>query len=1076
MAINCVARVLAGASTVALGLSLTQVAHAQGGAVPAGVTAEEYTGIVVSDGIDLDALPPGGAYDSTVDVTGVGQMVVHPDPSSFSVGLCTGTLINPRTVLFAAHCVNDIPADSYGSASGGTPMSFGFSADNLPAVREWIGLGASTPYQTHEDLNIFNVEQVWYDTRSLATDFLEGDVALATLDTHAGGVPTWTMLFSPLTEETHAIINGYGGRGTGANGDTLGIDFRRRIAENTISVLGSLEDRNDWLFGPGDYGLPQNLYMLDFDSPGGEASFGVTTYDFDIFDGGALPAEGTTAGGDSGGPLIADEAFDIPVVVATLSGGSRFFAAQPFSSYGTHSFYQPLFLFWESIVANNSYAYASALPGTANWMNPTHWIQDMDPNYVIASGGVLENALPGFAEPGISGETPQFGSICFLTDCYDIAPDGVPLVDGGANSIFVPGGPGSLSFVPDNVVADPSAGIRARYYEVTLASAGTTILADPITIDRLNIEGAATLDIRPDGDLFVWGDYTQTGGWLELDGSLRTGEAFLGTGIISGNGLFDPTYLTNVAGLIAPGEHGKPGTLTIAGDVILSSAAVTVFDLHKSGGDLLAIIGDGDNSGIAALGGTAVLALGTGGQKPRYGQNFTILTAEGGVVDTFDDVVSVGSGVLYSVLSYNPASVVADIDAVPFTTFLSAGGVTNPYALAFGNAFDQLRASNYADLSGVFGVVDLLPASELAFTIGANAAAVAGELSQTDQRQGTEIRQLVSGRLSLLGRTASQGGTFRLHGSPEVLNLAAGYSGSAASQLSFARSYQPRDWQGFGLPEQFSGFMSAGYQRSADIGADDSQSGESGSWHIAMGLEYAVDDRNSIGSAVGYSRGDQVISGARAAIATSQAAFYASHRLGRGFYLGGQADIAYSRIDAASRLGHAGARFDVDSSATGLNGTVELGYNAEMDGLTLTPRASIGYTSYSVRGFTDPTSQLGLAVDGLSRSGIDLRTGLRIAGRRSLGLVGTWSFQPEVQVDYVQRLSGKDTRIDVHFLEAAGLGISLPVSLHDADYGEIRGGLQLADGEISIGTAVEARIGQQSYRDERAVVNVGLRF
>ena len=263
---------------------------------------EDAPSIVIRDDLTLNDPPPVGILDNVVDVTGVGQMTVRANQATTSLGLCTGTLINPRTVIFAAHCVNSQAADTYGFATGGTAIAFGFSADNLPAVRRWVGLDGGVANQTDVDFNIYNVEQVWYDERSLPTGFLEADVAMATLDTHAGGVPTWTMLFSPLTAETHGIINGYGARGLGSNGSNLGIDFRRRIAENMISSASSLNDRNNFLFGPDDYGLPQTLYNTDFDSPAGQDAFDDTNgmFDFDLYDGAALPREGTTAGGDSG--------------------------------------------------------------------------------------------------------------------------------------------------------------------------------------------------------------------------------------------------------------------------------------------------------------------------------------------------------------------------------------------------------------------------------------------------------------------------------------------------------------------------------------------------------------------------------------------------------------------------------------------------------------------------------------------------------------------------------------------------------------------------------------------------------
>jgi len=1067
-------RVFTSGSAIALAVGLASTAHAAGDPeLKSGL--DPY--IVVTDGIELNDPPPEGAYDSIVDVTGVGQMVTQPDPNSFSVGLCTGTLINPRTVIFAAHCVNDIPAEDYGAASGGTPMSFGFSAYNLPAVREWIGLGESAPYQTHPELNIYNVEQVWYDTRSLPTTFLEADVALATLDTHADNVPTWTMLFSPLTEETHAIVNGYGSRGVGSEGD-IGIDWRRRVAENMISVLGSLDDVDEWLYGPGEYGLPQTLYQLDFDNPGGrdDPDYGIegAGYDFDVLDGDALPLEGITAGGDSGGPLIADEAFDKPVVVGVLSGGSRYFSEQLFSTYGTTSFYQPLFMFWESIVANNSYVYASANPGISNWNRPSHWVQTMDPNYAISVGGELVNALPGFEEPGVTDQTPKFGVVCDTDDdCHDISGEGVRL-RGQPNSVFVPGGPGSDRFVPNNVVADPDAGVKARYYEVTLSANGQTVLSDSKTIDRLNLGGLAMLRVRNNGDLTVWGDYTQTGGTLELNGSLSTGEAFMQFGLLQGSGVFDPTYFTNFAGYIAPGELTRAGRLTIQGDVILSSASVTVFNLERTRSDVLAVEGDDDNEGIISLGGLAAFLPGEF-SGPRFGEEYTIVTAEGGVQETFDTAFWAGVGVLFPELDYDSNQVTVAIKAGSFADYLAKNGVSDPYALAFGGAFDDLRTNNYADLANVFGAIDMMGAADLASTFRGNSAAVAGDLAVSDERQNAYVRQLVSDRLSIMGQ-AGTGGTMRQLGMAGELATGRNVDRSADSQRSFAQSYQPRAVAGLKLPEQVSGFVSSGYRRMNDTAAGTGSRNESGTWHMAMGLEVALDERNALGSAFGYSRGQRQVQGSLAEIASSNAAIYASHRLGGGAYVGGQVSLAYSALDADQAPTFGNSRFALDSHALSYAGEVELGYNHSMGGLTLTPRSRLEYESYAVDGFQDRQANFAMAVDGIERRGLDWRNGLKLTGSTSLGYASEWSFQPELQVDYVRRLSGNDTSIDLRFLEASQLGINVPIRLHDASYGEVRGGLKLTNGRFSLGAALETQMGQDLYRDDRGVINVAFAF
>ncbi|NRD88262.1 hypothetical protein C8024_00545 [Sphingopyxis sp. BSNA05] len=151
------------------------------------------------------AIVPGQneTSESIVDedggVNGVGQMVISNGGGS--VGLCTGTLINPRTVIFAAHCVNSRPEDAYGSNTGGVPISFGFAVDNFPAILNWFGSGFST--NTADFL--YNVNQVNWNIASAPTGFLEADVALATLDTPAADIRPGLFCFPHCLIQAQSI-------------------------------------------------------------------------------------------------------------------------------------------------------------------------------------------------------------------------------------------------------------------------------------------------------------------------------------------------------------------------------------------------------------------------------------------------------------------------------------------------------------------------------------------------------------------------------------------------------------------------------------------------------------------------------------------------------------------------------------------------------------------------------------------------------------------------------------------------------------------------------------------------------
>ena len=1095
------------------------------------------------EGYNVNPGTEGSIYDDAVDVTGVGQFY---RADGF---VCTGTLINPRTVIFAAHCVNDLTPDSYGAATGGIPAAFSFKADAVGGLIDWINAG----YNSVPDSYVYNVNQIIYNPESIERPedlgFLQGDVAMASLDTPAANVPTWALLFSALPAPGsidsvdgtgyHVRVNGYGVTGYGNGPIAGGVDFRRRAAENMIGILGSLSDRGNALFGtllgfPGypDDTYQQNLYQLDFDDPTRE-----NPLDFNIFRDDARDPEGTTAGGDSGGPLILDETFDTEVVIGVLSGGSRYYGAgQPFSTYGTSSFYQPLYLFWDWIAANSPYRYTTAAAGDGQWTDPEHWVTALDPNFMIIEDGQLVNGIPDTPGAGAFGEddTTKFGAVCDGSGyCVDLSTGevveyddwggpGVGETDGGAtvaggdtNGIIrvgdlgavaenaaqstggdtaVPAGtvttaalpegtlenglPGGTGYVPNNVDYDPEAGVNSRYFDVTLAAAGTTTLSDAeIEIDNLTLRGTET-GLVIDEDALLWSNMgiAQWSGMVTVDGVIGTyGDYSLISGGVMGNGTIVAPYFDNVMGVIAPGTPTTNGTLSFYGNYISASASTYLASVGLSGdSDLIGVnatMADNEGvplDGIANLGGTLSLVA-TSGTMIREGYTYTLVTAEGGVSGEFDAVTPL-SAILTPVVSYSANAVSVEVQAGDYSDVIDG---SSPVQSAYAKLLDRNR-SNYDHLADLYGPLDLYsgPAIQAALESWApRSQALTGSMSMVAL---DTLAGMITQRSSAFASGASTPGDettafLPFAGNPmgTVMTMTSGYASNVADN-----GMQMED---HAVSDKASVYLAGGYiDGESDAGIPSTAAGvtdDFDGWYATVGVEAALGSNSMLGFAVSYAQldGSTTIGGQSSKATLYQGTLYGVSNLGPvtfdTLFSAGLLDPEASRTAA---LG--GTTYTLHASDNPLTITGQLGLSAPMDmgSVTLTPRASIRYMTVDYT----PTAETG----GPMALQYDMGKFKSFQGRVGATLSGNGTFRPFLSANYVHDFDERPMAFSANFVGGVGAPVGFALNGTDQDWAEVSGGIAYDTPKVRVALSANTTIERSDIENRSYQGSVTFRF
>ncbi len=1062
--------------------------------------------------IARDDIGSGGIIDVNNTQPSVVQLFTQDNLSGGIFFNCTGSVINPRTIMTAAHCLNSSSSEAYGLPEAGAEITSLISSGVNSSVRffEYLdngsnytqgGVARSTDVVIHASSNLDNG----------GLEFPWADIALIAVDTPITDVPALPLLLTPLTELTHVVQVGYGtfGVANGVDGGgSEGIGFLRRVGENMLGALASPADLGDAFFADfaptSDFGFEtQNFYFTDFDNPdrtqeeidgcvltGGGISCDslAAVRAIDYFADDALPNEVATAGGDSGSPLIVDQLYDFQVAVGVLSGGFDFFRVP--EGFGDISFYNPLYNFFEFISENTAYKYVSANAGDGVWSDASRWTQDLDPGFFIDDGtGTLVNGVPEGSEPGVYATGPNLGTILgtdisdFPTESPNLPPEGTPNFGANTPNSSVLLGAGSTGFVPQNTDGTIGTAFEnpAQYFEVHLSRSGTTTVDLDVEIDKLVIDNDDAGFVLPDQWTFTSLIGTeQFSGTAEINGTLNTGIYTLAGGELEGDGgTINTNALFNVEGLLSAGGTQDFGSLTINGDYVQTSGGALWSDF--SVGPRNVVSADSyDISGAAVLDGALIIS--TTDRRVRFGAEYTLLTA-GAIDGDFSTVTLLSSSPILGVEHRIEGNeIIVEVVARSIRDLLGRRSSLS----SLGGALDTVRASNFDAFADMFAIVDSATFDTLGSTLSSLTPVSA--FSQTFTANSFSQRftgQIAQRTLALRGGSRAAGGfsaagnaSFALTGTTPAQPGKLGVFGSASGvylnggQQSGVLGNGVTGFNTFGTNGVTNGVVGANAFEQASL----TQAGE-----MTIGADLQVSENFSFGVAVSNIRNSQQSTGVLQAQAdrSQSVAIYATWADGGLFADGyaGSSDQEFGVERAAQGDFRASYQNAIGQSDSGQTfGGMRLGYAFDLaTGIEVGPVVSMDYVRNSIGGYDEiGASAFGLSVADRTFTSMGAKAGAMASF--DIRTSETSSIRAFGSVAYARELADTADVVTANFFGAADTTFTIANQL-DPQWVSVNAGAEMMVGQnLSASVSVTSDMGRGPLSNDQGRVSLNWRF